>query len=287
MGRTGKAALAALTVLALVTACSKKDDTATGTGSSTTTTAAGPDSTAGGSKTTGTSAGTTGTTAGSAAKDDTLAQQALVATSDLPPGQWVKGTVVSTSGFGGSDLLKTPSCTQLVSDATAATAPPTGKAAEELTQGADKQITLTNDVALYASASTPTEIGGITGSPGFTACILDAVKSQSASSGSAASQVSNVQATTFDVGVTSGDVGVGFVTGLNLSFDVDTGTGTGATTQAVGKLVFIGAGRGVSTVSLLAVQVPGAGTPVDVTSLDIKPTVKAAAQNLVSVTKAS
>lgn len=283
MGRTSKAAVAAMTVLALMTACSKKDDTAATTASSTSTTAASSETTA---KTE--APGTTRTTVDTS-NDTELAKQALVGTSDLPPGEWAKTpktTTGTTSGSGGAgDLLKTPSCKKLVNDAEAATAEATGKASEEFTQGSQKEVTLQNDVALYGSAKTTAEIGRITDSGDFSTCIADALKTQMRRSGSSDATVTNLKATAFNIGVDKQDLNVDFVTGVSLRFTIEA-TG-GVTADAVGRLVFIGSGRGLSNVSLLAVQIPGLTSTVDIDSLDIKPTVKAAAQNLVSVTKAS
>jgi len=285
MGRTGKAAVAAVTVLALMTACSKKDDTAATTASSTTT-AGSSDSTA----TPKTEAPATTRTTVDTSNDSELAKQALVGTSDLPPGEWAKSSskttgTTSSSKSGAGDLLKTPSCKKLVNDAEAASAEATGKASEEFTQGSQKEVQLQNDVALYASAKTTAEIGRITDSGDFSTCISDALKTQMRSSGSSEAKITDLKATAFNIGVNKDDLNVDFVTGVSLRFTIEA-TG-GVTAQAVGRLVFIGSGRGLSNVSLLAVQIPGLTGTVDIDSLDIKPTVKAAAQNLVSITKAN
>ncbi|MCX7620382.1 MAG: hypothetical protein N2037_06000, partial [Acidimicrobiales bacterium] len=78
------------------------------------------------------------------------------------------------------------------------------------------------------------------------------------------------------------ETGVEFISGVTVRFTLDMG-GLGNGGEGSVRLVFIGAGRGLATVSLMATEVPGMTAPVDPQSIDLTKTVEAAAEKLVKV----
>ncbi|WP_334142749.1 hypothetical protein [Rhabdothermincola sp.] len=90
-----------------------------------------------------------------------------------------------------------------------------------------------------------------------------------------------MQVTAYNVGVDANAVGVDFITGATVRFSMDIG---GVPAGGVVRFVFIGSGRGLASVSLMAFEVPGITQAVDLDSLDLARTVRAAASNLSEIT---
>lgn len=218
------------------------------------------------------------------ADDEELATSALIGTSDLPPGEWSAGTIDSSKGdsdTASGDLLKVASCRKLVDDRDAVEAESTGRASITFSQGTDEEIQISNDVELWPSAATVEQIGKITNSPGFQTCMSDALAREMGNSGDATVTPTDVQVTAFNVGVDANAVGVDFITGATVRFSMDLG---GMPASGMVRFVFIGSGRGLASVSLMAFEVPGLTQGVDLDSLDLAKTVRAAAENLAEIT---
>jgi hypothetical protein len=231
------------------------------------------------STTTSSSTSTTTTTLDTS-KDDELAKQALLATSDLPAGSWTKSEDTS-SDDSSVKLLDIPSCKVLAGDATAAAAKPTGKASAEFAQGDQDEVFLGNDVELYASKDTLKEVKTMTNSADFGTCFTDFIKKQMTSGADGGDMTfDEIKVSAFNIGVSSDDVGVDFLTGIRFTFSSEIG---GAVATGDFRGVFIGVDRGLSTVSIGGISVPDLGLVTDIDSVDLKPTVKAAGKNLVSV----
>lgn len=273
MSRTRKAAAVALAAGLLFAGCSKKDDVKAsgGEGSNEASSAT--------SKPASTEAPATSepkgtTTTIDTSKDGQIAKDALIGTSDLPAGEWATDTSSSSSSSDSGELIDVPSCKALVTDAEAAKAKATGKASEQFTQGADQTVNLGNDVEIYASRDAVRQIGTITDSKDFSKCFLDFIRTQQ---GSDEGNLSDITVTAFNVDIDKEALKVDFVTGLNIRFTLDF---AGNTANVVVRAVFVGVDRGLTIVSLTAVEVPGMTAPVDIESLQIAPTVRAAAKSL-------
>ena len=281
MSRTKKAAAVALAAGLLFTSCSSDEEpVATGGNNEASSGTSAPAATSAPKETTTTTIDTS--------NDEELAKGALIGTSDLPSGEWSTGDITSSSGgteSGGSDFLDVPSCEALVSDTAAIKAESSGKASVEFTQGADSQVNLMNEVELWPSADTVEQIGNITDSADFAKCMSDAMAQEMSGDGASGVTPTDLKVTAFNVGIDADDVGVDFVTGVNLRFGIDVGGGMSG--GGLVRFIFIGADRGLATVGITAFEVPGMTAPVDIESLDLAATARAAGRNLVEATKAS
>lgn len=295
MGRTGKALATATVVLALSAACAKQETTAgnvdasttTSSVEATTTTSATSGTTATSRSTATTRPAAPGTTRVDTRSHETLARQALLRSSDLPPGEWASAPGASRSGSGGGlHLGDTPSCQDLSTDKAAAAAVPTSQVVVGWTQGASKQLILTNDVELYSSSEPLEGLARLSTSSDFATCYGDALaaaEQEKASAGT--SPASGLQVTPLDLGISKDDLGVDAVTAVELRFSSDDIGSVGG--DVTSRLVFISAGRGLSTVQLAAVKYQGSSRDVTADSVDLEPTLRAAADNLLAVTKPS
>lgn len=274
MSRTRKAAAVALAAGLLFAGCSKKDDVKAsgGEGSNEASSATSkPASTE--APATSEPKGTTTTTVDTS-NDGQIAKDALIGTSDLPPGEWSTDTSSSSSSSDSGELLDVPTCKALVTDVEAAKAKATGKASEQFSQGTDQSVVLGNDVEIYASRDAVRQIGTVTDSKDFSKCFLDFIRTQQ---GSDEGTLSDITVTAFNVDIDKDALKVDFVTGLNIRFTLEF---SGNTVNAVVRAVFVGVDRGLTIVNVAAFEVPGMTAPVDIESLEIAPTVRAAAKSL-------
>jgi hypothetical protein len=216
--------------------------------------------------------------------DEELARSALITVSDLPPGEWTTGSTDSSAGNdsdGAGRLRKVPSCKKLVEDPKAIEASSTGRASVEFSRGADSQIQISNDVELWPSAETVKQIGTLTDAPGFQECMSDAISSQMADNAESPFAPSGFRVSGFNVGVDAESAGVDFITGVTIKFNLSIEEMTGSGTV---RMVFIGSGRGLATVSLMGFEMPSLSEPVNLDSIDLAKPVKAAAAKLAKIT---
>lgn len=276
MSRPLKGAAAALCAVLFLSACSSKDSNEAVR--TETTGEAQEQSTA------TTEAPAKATTTVDTDNDEELAKSALISVSDLPPGEWAADVATSSAGDdsdGAAMLRKIPSCKKLVKDSKAIEAESTGRASIGFSQGAETQIQISNDVELWPSAETVEQIGTMTDAAGFQECMSDALAEQLAESADSPFTPDGFQVSGFNVGVDADDAGVDFITGVTIRFEINMEGMTGSGTV---RMVFIGSGRGLATVSLMGFELPGFTGPVSLDSIDLAKPVEAAAAKLAEIT---
>jgi len=279
MRRSARFVIAALGTASLLAlgACSSSTTTETPAG---TTAGSAPGTTA------GTTPGTTkGTTPGSApTNDQEAATSALLTDDQLPPGSWKASLPLNTEPR--SDMTQTistqPECTSITSDLGIVASQRTAVAnAEWSSTTASSTGELSNTVELYSTVQ-PVQVSQVlVESPSVTDCLVAAMNTQIlANPDETVTVTGQVEATRYDVGLHSQELGVDWVQGWRFSFQL-TNPENNESIDAFSRVVMFGYGRGIGTVSTAELMLPD--VTAEVPAEDLAVTVQAAADNLKTV----
>jgi hypothetical protein len=202
--------------------------------------------------------------------DDEPAADALLTDAQLPPGKWsapaASATVWSISAQG---VLDVPDCARVGLDGRARTEKRTGHAFDTWVEAA-RAVQLHEESELFPSPRRVDAFIAALKSAAMGNCIGAALREQSKDRGAA---LSEIQARTFDVGLRAADLRLSFLGGAEVSM---TEKRDDVTTPVTLRFVCLGAGGGLVCLTETADDAQRLDT------IDLAPTVRAAAKNLLA-----
>lgn len=201
--------------------------------------------------------------------DDEPAHDALLLESQLPAGSWSSAdlSLFGWSSFSPEDLAAIPECAAIAPNAQTLQEPRSGNAAQTWVRS-DGAVQLDSQVELYLGPPPAAEVHAVRTSVQVASCFKAAVQPR----------LGKVEVRSFDVGVSTDELRVTEVAGVDISttFDRD-----GQQVPVVLRVVSVRAGGGLTTIILTSTA---AGDPAQaLAAIDLAPVVRAAAQDLLDI----